>query len=573
MKKTSCSILLSVMFITFLACGMKAQERVVQMPNRDQLMSAHIRVLFQDKEGYMWYGMKSDGVYRDDGYQLTSFRADFLHPEVQMNNNVTALCEDNNNRIWIGTKRGLYILDKRDYSIHPTGDSKLQIWTFDALKAGQGDSVYAYANQHVLVYDGEGNCISQTPVDENPLVTPNRRELTDQKGNFWQIDKNGIPSVTIHPSVELEEVDLPTLPLCFNVPVTRAGLPEGHKIHSVWCTLDSTKYVSTSLGVWMVKGGGKNAEPEQVGPNFGVVNTLSPGENGVIYMNTEWQGLISYKDGQIAKLDTTIRNAYDIFYDDGKLWICTNDGKLLLYDVQKQEKVDMSKDCCLRGEAPIGLVVLKGNVWLLFNQKILIWSPRKKSNDKAVIRFIFPSDLDPRPAFFRRLYSDGHSRVYVECEKECFELKIAEESAKGQTPGRISLSAYTTIHGTYCLGMDTHQLHLKADERVVHLYFTTLDHLNTKHVRFAYRYQDESEWRYLEMGENDVLLTRLSNGERTIEVMATSANGQWMGEVYTLVIDREPYWYETVWACIAYVLVAVLLLGFCFWLGRKMSRR
>ena len=64
------------MFITFLTCGMKAQERVVQMPNRDQLMSAHIRVLFQDKEGYMWYGMKSDGLYRDDGYNLVSFRAD-----------------------------------------------------------------------------------------------------------------------------------------------------------------------------------------------------------------------------------------------------------------------------------------------------------------------------------------------------------------------------------------------------------------------------------------------------------------------------------------------------------------
>ena len=72
------------------------------MPNLHQLQSAHVRVLLQDKEGYMWYGMKSDGLYRDDGYRLTLFRADFLHPEVQMNNNITAICEDNRNRLWVG---------------------------------------------------------------------------------------------------------------------------------------------------------------------------------------------------------------------------------------------------------------------------------------------------------------------------------------------------------------------------------------------------------------------------------------------------------------------------------------
>ena len=125
MKKIAISTFLVVLFCALLPCGMKGQDSVVvSMPKRYQLQSAHVRVLFQDSEGYMWYGMKSDGLYRDDGYTLTSFRADFLHPEVQMNNNIMCLCEDKYDRLWIGTKRGLYILDKHDYSIRPTAEGK-----------------------------------------------------------------------------------------------------------------------------------------------------------------------------------------------------------------------------------------------------------------------------------------------------------------------------------------------------------------------------------------------------------------------------------------------------------------
>jgi len=564
---------LVALLCAMLPCEAWGQERDLLMPNFGQLSSAHVRVLFQDSEGYMWYGMKSDGLYRDDGYSLMSVRADFLHPEVQINNNITAICEDSRNRLWIGTKRGLYILDKTDYSVRPTGDNTLQIWTFDALKASMGDSVWAYANKHVLVYDSEGRCVSQQPVDKNPLTTQNRKEVTDKRGNFWHIDDNGVPFVTINPVMELEEVDITKQPLCFNVPNERSGMTEEHKIHSVWAMSDSTKLVSTSLGMWMVRGGQKDAEPEQVGPNFGVVNTSSPGEDGLIYMNTEWQGLISYKDGRIEKLDSTIRNAYDIFYDDGRLWICTSDGRLLQYDVKKKEKMDMSEVCCLEGDAPIGIVVLNSKVWLLFNQRLLIFTPYRDPKAKPVIRYVFPSDLDPRPMFFRRLYSDGVNRIFVECEDKCFELKMKEEFLRKKPAAKIALSSYQTIHGVKYPGMDTHELNLQPDERVVHLFFTTFDHMNTQHVRFAYRYQGEQNWNYLEMGKNDVHLTRISGGSQTIEVIATNMDGQWVEQVFTLTLNREPYWWETVWAYIAYAVVALLLLGFSFSVGRRMERR
>lgn len=546
--------------------GAMGQVRVVPMPNLRQLQSAHVRVLFQDKEGYMWYGMKSDGLYRDDGYRLTSFRADFLHPEVQMNNNVTAICEDSRNRLWIGTKRGLYILDKRDYSIRATGDQRLQIWTFDALKASVGDSVWAYANRHLLVYDGEGNCVSQTPMEENPLVTPSRKQITDQRGNVWQIDDDGIPSVETRPAMYLEEVDVTTLPLRCMLPTSQSGLPSEHRVHAVWKTEDGTRWTGTSMGLWRVRPDSEEGECEQVGPNFGVVNTVTLGEDGTVFMNTEWQGLISYKDERIERLDSTIRNAYDLFLDGNDLWICTADGRLLLYDVEKKTRVDKTAECCLRGDSPWGIVVLEGNVWLLFNQRILIYAPAKN-----VIRYIFPSDFDPQPAFFRRIYTDGVSRIFLECEKKCFEVRMRHDTERKTGKERIALAAYQTIHGMYCPGMDTRQVDLAADERVVHLFFTTFDHLNTQHVRFAFRRGGESEWQYLEMGQNDVRLTKLSKGDQTVEVRVTNAEGEWCKDTVTLTIHCEPYWWETIWACVGYVLLFLLLFGSVFWLGWKVG--
>lgn len=558
---------LAALLLTLVPSASMGQERVVPMPNHQQMASAHVRVLFQDSEGYMWFGMKSDGLYRDDGYNLMSFRADFLHPDWLMNNNITALCEDSRNRLWIGTKRGLYILDKRDYSIHPTGDQKLQIWTFDALKASLGDSVWAYANKHLLVYDGAGNCISRTPVEKNPLVTQSRKELTDQRGNFWQIDDDGIPSVTVQPTMKLQEVALDTLPLRCMLPPTHSGLPAEYKIHAVWKTDDGARWTGTSDGVWMVRPDSKEGDFEQVGPNFGVVNTVTLGTDGTIYMNTEWQGLVSYRDGQIERLDTTIHNASGLFLDDTDLWICTTDGRLLLYDVEKKTLADKSAACCLRGDTPWGIVVLDGNVWMLFNRRILIYSP-----DKNVLRYILPSDLNPQLAFFRGIYTDGISRIFIECEKTSYELLMAGSKPDDGTE-KIALATYQTVHGMRCPGMDTHLLKLKADERVVHLFFTTLNHLNTQHVRFAYRHQGESEWHYLEMGENDIRLTQLSKGKQTIEVMATKTDGRWSTNVFTLTVQCEPYWWESVWAYIAYAFVALLAVGIYFWSRRRRSKR
>lgn len=92
-------------------------QRIMDFPQLKKLPIYSVHRVFQDKEGYVWYGT-SDGLCRDDGYNIHVFRSDFLTPNVMQSNLIWTIAEDNQNRIWYGTDKGAYILDKSTYIIH-----------------------------------------------------------------------------------------------------------------------------------------------------------------------------------------------------------------------------------------------------------------------------------------------------------------------------------------------------------------------------------------------------------------------------------------------------------------------
>lgn len=55
------------------------------IPTLSQLPVNAIHRVFQDSEGYMWYGTV-EGLCRDDGYRVQVFRSDFHTPDLLENN-------------------------------------------------------------------------------------------------------------------------------------------------------------------------------------------------------------------------------------------------------------------------------------------------------------------------------------------------------------------------------------------------------------------------------------------------------------------------------------------------------
>lgn len=77
--------------------------RAEQLPFRhygmaEGLGGSLVRAIYQDREGYLWFG-SSDGLSRYDGYRFTNYgiRDGLIVP------GITAIAEDRQGRLWVGT--------------------------------------------------------------------------------------------------------------------------------------------------------------------------------------------------------------------------------------------------------------------------------------------------------------------------------------------------------------------------------------------------------------------------------------------------------------------------------------
>jgi signal transduction histidine kinase/DNA-binding response OmpR family regulator/ligand-binding sensor domain-containing protein len=92
---------------------------VRRIPVTEQLPSNTVCRTFQDKDGFVWLGTR-DGFCRYDGYEMKSFRSETANPTFPSNNITGGFAEDTLNRtIWIGTEKGVLILDERTHAITP----------------------------------------------------------------------------------------------------------------------------------------------------------------------------------------------------------------------------------------------------------------------------------------------------------------------------------------------------------------------------------------------------------------------------------------------------------------------
>lgn len=88
--------------------------RFEKFPLNDKLPSNSVLRIYNDKEGYFWFGTM-DGLARFDGYDVKIFRSSPLTPGKLINNEIRCIAEDTLQKIWVGTPEGIVIIDKKSY--------------------------------------------------------------------------------------------------------------------------------------------------------------------------------------------------------------------------------------------------------------------------------------------------------------------------------------------------------------------------------------------------------------------------------------------------------------------------
>lgn len=148
--------------ILFIVCCISkiihAQVAVTEIPGLHKLPVNAIHRIFQDSEGYMWYGTVN-GLCRDDGYQIQIFRSDFNHPGLLANNLIECITEDGEGNIWFGTDKGAYKLNKKNYSVHPVAHPLLNHRIIHQMYRTQDGNIWISTAGYLLKYTPEGRCI------------------------------------------------------------------------------------------------------------------------------------------------------------------------------------------------------------------------------------------------------------------------------------------------------------------------------------------------------------------------------------------------------------------------------
>ena len=116
--------------------------------------------IYNDSEGYMWYGTE-DGLCRDDGYSIHTFRNNFITPGLIQTNHITGIDEDKHHRIWFCTRKGIYILDKSNYQITPASSKELEDIMFEDLLCGEDGYIYARSFEFVFKISTDGKLMQK----------------------------------------------------------------------------------------------------------------------------------------------------------------------------------------------------------------------------------------------------------------------------------------------------------------------------------------------------------------------------------------------------------------------------
>ncbi|MDR2853682.1 MAG: hypothetical protein LBV31_00055 [Prevotellaceae bacterium] len=178
--------------LLFLICGMSFawlfagndsfQMSLDNFPNLKQIPSNSVRRVFQDSEGYMWFGTL-DGVCRYDGYNLKLFRSDFNTPNLLVHNEIFAISEDLQGRMWIGTKAGLNILDKRTMEITQYPDSMLYNEYVIALTCDAKGNMWIGTRNGLFRHDRKTNSLISYQ-NKLPVISVNSI-YQDLDGKIW----------------------------------------------------------------------------------------------------------------------------------------------------------------------------------------------------------------------------------------------------------------------------------------------------------------------------------------------------------------------------------------------------
>lgn len=175
--------------LCLLSCfWIQAQHMIArQIPFFYELSSNEIFDVYQDNTGYLWFGT-TNGLERYDGYRLQTLRSDFQQPHLLTNNSIVSIV-DNGEYVWIGTRGGVNLFNKRTYGITPFPDERLSGQLVGNMKVDSQGFTWISTRGYIYKCNAEAFVVKEyaIPSPEEKSDADIHSIYEDRKGNLWAL--------------------------------------------------------------------------------------------------------------------------------------------------------------------------------------------------------------------------------------------------------------------------------------------------------------------------------------------------------------------------------------------------
>ncbi len=341
----------------------------------DGLCDDYVLSSYVDSDGYLW-ACTSNGLDRFDGYRFIHFNSHSEIPSTRLKDDfIYGVAEDGFRRIWVASRTGVSVIDKRDGSIiHPEQLGKyaavMSRPTIGISTATDG-SLWLLQSQSVLhlIFDAKGNPAS---VEECSLTKSNPRCMTISRNFLVVGGLKGIECFAISTSGQISQMEV-SRPFMAGIGLSNISymLANGDYLwvgteDGLFCINNSRKTVDSYLH--------DPARPESLSDNH--VTCLALDRSGDILVGTS-KGIDLYtRSGQFSHMTQGRKNhspntnyINNIFVaEDGTMWVSTLVGGLnrispktvLFSDLLTVEEGEVNiVSCCLedsRGNILTGIL-------------------------------------------------------------------------------------------------------------------------------------------------------------------------------------------------------------------------
>ncbi len=157
---------------------------VSDLPFLDRLPSREIITMHQDSDGFIWIGT-ADGVARYDGYETVIVKSDHNNNDLLYSNHIVSI-DENPEYIFIGTKNGLNLIDRKTLQIHNSPFPEFENADIKAIRSDRNGHLWISVYNNIYRCDTEKWEISNIEI-ENKNGHTAVTLYEDSAGNIWAL--------------------------------------------------------------------------------------------------------------------------------------------------------------------------------------------------------------------------------------------------------------------------------------------------------------------------------------------------------------------------------------------------